>query len=230
MPEISSWREADHSHDRPVKWARPAPTTKAPTAPRTTDHSVAVGPDGEQPRQQRDERTDGEASTNDDTAACSGLPVCVRDRCPAPRGRGSRGPARDRASSWPRARRPWPARGPGSRRWRPAPAARPRDRGGWPAARRRAPAASARTGPASRRTPRRPSRTRRPTRPAMPARRTAPAEAWAPAIPRMRATLETRPSLTPKTAARAPPPCRFAMAVLGGHEGSVPTAYAVRRH
>ncbi len=46
-------------------------------------------------------------------------------------------------------------------------------------------------------------------RPAMPARRTAPAEAWAPAMPRMRATLETRPSLTPNTAARAPPPCRF---------------------
>ncbi len=46
-------------------------------------------------------------------------------------------------------------------------------------------------------------------RPATPARRTAPADAWAPAMPRMRATFETRPSLIPKTAARAPPPVRL---------------------
>ena len=45
-----------------------------------------------------------------------------------------------------------------------------------------------------------------PTSPAIPARRTDPAEAWAPAMPRMRDTLDTRPSLIPKTAARAPPP------------------------
>jgi hypothetical protein len=48
-----------------------------------------------------------------------------------------------------------------------------------------------------------------PTRPARPASLTAPGEELAPAIPRMSATFETNPSLIPKTAARAPPPCRF---------------------
>ena len=43
------------------------------------------------------------------------------------------------------------------------------------------------------------------TRPARPARRTTVPVGWAPATPRMRATLVTRPSLMPKTAARAPP-------------------------
>ncbi len=44
------------------------------------------------------------------------------------------------------------------------------------------------------------------TSPARPARRTTPAAGWAPATPRMRETLVSRPSLTPKTAARAAPP------------------------
>src|SRR5487761_667692 len=48
-----------------------------------------------------------------------------------------------------------------------------------------------------------------PTSPASPARRTTPAWGWAPAMPRMRETLVTRPSLIPNTAARAPPPDRL---------------------
>src|SRR5580700_3174036 len=43
-------------------------------------------------------------------------------------------------------------------------------------------------------------------RPATPARRTIDPPGLAPAIPNTRETLVTRPSLTPKTAARAPPP------------------------
>ena len=41
--------------------------------------------------------------------------------------------------------------------------------------------------------------------PARPARRTTACEACAPAMPKMSETLVTSPSLTPKTAARAPP-------------------------
>ena len=44
------------------------------------------------------------------------------------------------------------------------------------------------------------------TRPAMPASRTIDAPELAPAMPRTNDTLVTRPSLMPKTAARAPPP------------------------
>ncbi len=44
-PEMRSWRKADHTHERPVKWASPAPTTRAPTAPRITVHSTAVVPE-----------------------------------------------------------------------------------------------------------------------------------------------------------------------------------------
>ena len=40
------------------------------------------------------------------------------------------------------------------------------------------------------------------------------ADGWAPAMPRMSETLDTRPSLIPKTAARAPPPLDVAMVVL----------------
>ena len=43
-------------------------------------------------------------------------------------------------------------------------------------------------------------------RPVTPATRTKVGSVLAPAMPKMRATLETNPSLTPKTAARAVPP------------------------
>ncbi len=43
--------------------------------------------------------------------------------------------------------------------------------------------------------------------PVMPANRTREGSVLAPAKPRINATFETRPSLTPNTAARADPPC-----------------------
>ena len=63
-------------------------------------------------------------------------------------------------------------------------------------------------------------------RPATPASRTAEAEECAPAMPRMRATLDTRPSLTPKTAARAPPPWRLRWLCPMSTSSSVPTVRA----
>jgi len=43
-PEINNCLEADHSQDRPVKWASAEPTPKALTAPRMTDHHIATAP------------------------------------------------------------------------------------------------------------------------------------------------------------------------------------------
>ena len=54
------------------------------------------------------------------------------------------------------------------------------------------------------------------TSPAMPANRTTAPPGWAPAKPKMSDTLVTSPSLTPNTAARAPPPCDAAVMVVPG--------------
>ena len=58
------------------------------------------------------------------------------------------------------------------------------------------------------------------TRPATPAKRTTPPAGWAPAMPKINETLVTRPSLTPKTAARALPP--WTWCGDGGRDASHP--------
>ena len=98
IPEISSCREADHSHDRPVKWASPAPTVKAPMAPRTSDHSVAAVPDVISQGSSGMKAPTAKA-TNDDAAAWSGLPVCCGIDTQLLAGVGLEGEIRDRASS-----------------------------------------------------------------------------------------------------------------------------------
>ena len=77
MPEISSWREADHSHERPVKWASPAPTVKAPIAPSTTDHRVAAVPEVNSHGSSGMNAPTAKA-TNDAAAACSGFAGLLR--------------------------------------------------------------------------------------------------------------------------------------------------------
>ena len=58
--EMRSWRAADHTHERPVKWASPAPITTAPTAPRITDHTVALVPELTNQGMQGDKGAEGE--------------------------------------------------------------------------------------------------------------------------------------------------------------------------
>ena len=67
-----------------------------------------------------------------------------------------------------------------------------------------------------------------PNNPARPASRTTPAPGWAPAVPRTRDTFETRPSLTPNTAARSPPP-RTSRCVCSTKRGPDGTGLVLKR-
>ena len=91
--------------------------------PRTSEATLAGVPRRHEPRDQRDHRPHRERDERRHRRR-QGRAELLRDRCPAPRGRGSRAPSRGRAS-WPR-----PCRGPGlergraARRCRPAPGSR----------------------------------------------------------------------------------------------------------